>query len=192
MSTAGLGAAYGLAGFCAGPILGAVLTVAAAGRDPLRGAVLLGVYALGITAPLFALAGLWQRCDIGRPNLAAGPRMSVGSAAAAQHLDAVRAAVRGPRCRLRVLRRRPGTPDPDTRTALSIEDTVAALGADVPDTAVLGALAAGVVVIVVWRLRHSPARRPRDGASGSTRTVERVEPAPPSRTQPEDHRTTQG
>jgi cytochrome c biogenesis protein CcdA len=192
MSTAGLGAAYGLAGFCAGPILGAVLTVAAAGRDPLRGAVLLGVYALGITAPLFALAGLWQRCDIGG-----------------------RAWLRGRGCRLGPLRLHSTSTlsgllfvalgvvfvffdgaaallTPDARVALSIEDTVAALGADVPDTAVLGALAAGVVVIVVWRLRHSPARRPRDGASGSTRTVERVEPAPPSRTQPEDHRTTQG
>src|SRR5690606_25622692 len=29
-----LGAVYGLAGFCSGPILGAVLTVAAAGGDP--------------------------------------------------------------------------------------------------------------------------------------------------------------
>ena len=69
-STLGLGAAYGLAGFCSGPILGAVLTVAAAGDSALRGVVLLAVYALGMAAPMFALAALWQRFDqIGRAHV---------------------------------------------------------------------------------------------------------------------------
>src|SRR5690606_17950561 len=43
-----LGALYGLAGFCAGPLLGAVLTVAAAGGSPAYGGLLMGVYALGM------------------------------------------------------------------------------------------------------------------------------------------------
>jgi cytochrome c biogenesis protein CcdA len=47
-----LGAVYGFAGFCSGPILGAVLTVAAASGTASRGATLLAVYAAGMAAPL--------------------------------------------------------------------------------------------------------------------------------------------
>lgn len=65
-ATFGLGAVYGLAGFCSGPILGAVLTVAAADGRPLHGAALLSVYALGMAGPLFLLALGWDRFDLGR------------------------------------------------------------------------------------------------------------------------------
>lgn len=61
----GLGTVYGLAGFCSGPILGAVLTVAATG-SPLRGGLLLACYALGMALPMFFLALLWDRFDLGR------------------------------------------------------------------------------------------------------------------------------
>ncbi len=54
-----LGAVSGLAGFCSGPVLGAVLTVAAASGQLGYGAALLAVYAAGMAAPLFALAALW-------------------------------------------------------------------------------------------------------------------------------------
>jgi cytochrome c biogenesis protein CcdA len=56
-----LGAVYGFAGFCSGPILGAVLTVAAASGAALRGALLLAVYAAGMAVPLFILALFWDR-----------------------------------------------------------------------------------------------------------------------------------
>lgn len=56
-----LGAVYGFAGFCSGPILGAVLTVAAASGAALRGAVLMAVYAAGMAVPLFLLALFWER-----------------------------------------------------------------------------------------------------------------------------------
>ena len=56
-----LGAVYGFAGFCSGPILGAVLTVAAASGEALRGAILLAVYAAGMAAPLFLMALFWDR-----------------------------------------------------------------------------------------------------------------------------------
>ena len=59
-----LGAVYGFAGFCSGPILGAVLTVAAASGGAGRGALLLAVYAAGMAAPLFVLALLWDRLDL--------------------------------------------------------------------------------------------------------------------------------
>ncbi|MFJ4501129.1 cytochrome c biogenesis CcdA family protein [Streptomyces sp. NPDC088864] len=65
-STVALGMVYGLAGFCAGPILGSILTVAALGGSPLRGGFLLAVYALGMAAPLFVLALAWDRWQLGR------------------------------------------------------------------------------------------------------------------------------
>ncbi|MCM2412781.1 cytochrome c biogenesis CcdA family protein [Streptomyces sp. RKAG290] len=61
-----LGAVYGLAGFCAGPILGSVLTVAAVSGSPAYGGLLLAVYALGMAVPLFLLALLWERFELGR------------------------------------------------------------------------------------------------------------------------------
>jgi cytochrome c biogenesis protein CcdA len=68
----------GLAVLCAGPILGAVLTVAAASGQPARGAALLAVYAAGITAPLFALAAAWDRLRIGQWRWLRGTGIRVG------------------------------------------------------------------------------------------------------------------
>lgn len=65
VSTFVLGAVYGFAGFCSGPILGAVLTVAASSGSPLYGAGLLAIYAAGMALPLFAMALLWDRLDLG-------------------------------------------------------------------------------------------------------------------------------
>lgn len=56
-----LGATSGLAGFCAGPILGAVLTMAAAKGDVLGAGVLLAFYAAGMVVPLVLIALLWNK-----------------------------------------------------------------------------------------------------------------------------------
>lgn len=56
-----LGAASGVAGFCAGPILGAVLTLAIAQGDTLGAGILLAVYGAGMVVPLMALAAVWGR-----------------------------------------------------------------------------------------------------------------------------------
>ncbi|REE03243.1 cytochrome c biogenesis protein CcdA [Citricoccus nitrophenolicus] len=56
-----LGAASGVAGFCAGPILGAVLTLAATRGDMVSAAGLLAVYGAGMVAPLLLIAALWSR-----------------------------------------------------------------------------------------------------------------------------------
>lgn len=62
-----LGAASGIAGFCTGPILGAVLTLAAARGESLAAAALLAVYGAGMVVPLLLIAALWQRLgDRGR------------------------------------------------------------------------------------------------------------------------------
>ncbi|AHY48363.1 Cytochrome C biogenesis protein transmembrane region (plasmid) [Rubrobacter radiotolerans] len=74
-----LGSVYGFAGFCSGPALGAILTVAAASGQASRGAVLLAVYALGMAAPLFALALFWDRFDLGRRRWLRGREIGPGS-----------------------------------------------------------------------------------------------------------------
>lgn len=78
LPTVTLGAVYGLAGFCSGPALGAILTVAATEAVPVRGGVLLGVYALGMAVPLFALAVLWDRFELGRRRWLRGRAVHIG------------------------------------------------------------------------------------------------------------------
>ncbi len=78
LSTVALGAVYGLAGFCSGPVLGAILTMAATQDSPLQGGVLLAVYALGMAAPLFVLAALWDRFDLGRKPWLRGRMLHLG------------------------------------------------------------------------------------------------------------------
>lgn len=77
-STFGLGAVYGLAGFCSGPVLGAILTVAATRSTPLEGGLLLAVYALGMSLPLFVLAALWDRHRLGERRWLRGRMLTVG------------------------------------------------------------------------------------------------------------------
>ena len=78
VATFALGAVYGFAGFCSGPILGAVLTVAASSGQVLKGAMLLGTYALGMAAPLFLLAALWDRFELGRRRWLRGRELHLG------------------------------------------------------------------------------------------------------------------
>jgi cytochrome c biogenesis protein CcdA len=78
VSVVALGAVYGLAGFCAGPLLGGVLTMSAMGADPLYGGLLMGVYAVGMAAPLFGLAFLWERYDLGRKGWLRGRPVQIG------------------------------------------------------------------------------------------------------------------
>jgi len=77
-STVALGAVYGLAGFCSGPVLGAILTMAAIQGSPIHGGLLLAVYALGMAAPLFVLAALWDRFDLGHRGWLRGRIIRVG------------------------------------------------------------------------------------------------------------------
>ncbi len=74
----GVGLVSGLAGFCSGPLLGAVLTVAGASADSALGAALLFTYAVGTTAPLFGIAALWDRFDLGRKGWLRGRGLRLG------------------------------------------------------------------------------------------------------------------
>lgn len=60
-----LGAGYGLAGGCTGPILGSVLTLAAVGGSPLLAGLLMATYCLGMLLPLTLLCLLWNRFRLG-------------------------------------------------------------------------------------------------------------------------------
>lgn len=77
-SVLALGAVYGFAGFCSGPILGAILTVAAASGGAAHGGTLLAVYSLGMAAPLFLLALLWDRFGFGRRRWLRGGTLTLG------------------------------------------------------------------------------------------------------------------
>lgn len=59
-----LGAAGGVAGFCAGPILGAILTLAFAQSDMWRAGAMLAVYGAGMVVPLIVLAALWKKMSV--------------------------------------------------------------------------------------------------------------------------------
>lgn len=76
--TFALGAVYGLAGFCSGPILGAVLTLAAAQGAMIAGGGLMAVYALGMAAPMFLLALVWDRWQLGRRQWLRGRPVRLG------------------------------------------------------------------------------------------------------------------
>ena len=74
----GTGLVYGISGFCAGPLLGAVLTVASTFGDPLLGGALLFTYALGTAAPLFFVAWLWDRYKLGHRAWLRGRPLQIG------------------------------------------------------------------------------------------------------------------
>ncbi|GAA1316270.1 cytochrome c biogenesis CcdA family protein [Leucobacter albus] len=56
-----LGAVGGVAGFCAGPILGAVLTLALGQGSTHVAGAMLAVYGAGMVVPLVVIAALWER-----------------------------------------------------------------------------------------------------------------------------------
>lgn len=78
LSVFALGAVYGFAGFCAGPMLGAVLTTALTTSNPVYSGGIMAMYALGMTVPLFLLAGLWERYDLAHASWLRGKAIGVG------------------------------------------------------------------------------------------------------------------
>ena len=161
ISTIGLGAAYGLAGFCSGPILGAVLTVAAASGAPVRGAALLAVYAFGMTLPMFVLAALWQRFDLGRRAWLRGREFRVGPLRLHTTSTVTGLLFIGIGVVFLLFDGTAALVGVDPAVALAAENVVAALGSSVPDAVLLVGVAVLVALVVAWRLRR--AARPRPG-----------------------------
>ncbi|MFJ5546934.1 cytochrome c biogenesis CcdA family protein [Streptomyces sp. NPDC093225] len=158
LSVYALGAVYGLAGFCAGPILGSVLTVAAVSGSPVYGGLLLAVYALGMAVPLFLLAALWERFELGRRRWLRGREVRVGrlrlhttsllSGAFFVALGALFLAYDGASAL-------PGLLDADDSYA--VEARVRTLADAVPDWALLGTVAVGALALGAVRWRRTRA-----------------------------------
>jgi cytochrome c biogenesis protein CcdA len=73
-----LGLVYGIGGFCSGPILGGVLTLASTSGGALQGAVLLAIFALGMVAPLLAIALAWERLGASGRTRLRGREIAIG------------------------------------------------------------------------------------------------------------------
>ncbi|RLV08908.1 cytochrome C biogenesis protein CcdA [Streptomyces griseocarneus] len=157
-STFLLGCVYGLAGFCAGPILGAVLTVTAVNGNPVYGASMLAVYALGMALPLFVLALFWDRFRLGSRGWLRGRELRLGrlrlhttslvSGLFFIGIGALFLAYNGTTAL-------PGLLDADQEFRL--EETVSRVGNAVPDYALLAVVALVVAAVLAWY-----ALRPRD------------------------------
>ncbi|MEU5718634.1 cytochrome c biogenesis CcdA family protein [Streptomyces sp. NPDC020403] len=176
LSVYALGAVYGLAGFCAGPILGSVLTVAAVSGSPVYGGLLLAVYALGMAVPLFVLALLWERLDLGRRAWLRGRTLRAGrfelhttsllSGLLFVGLGALFLAYDGTTAL-------PGLLDVDA--SFAVEQWAQRLGGRVPDAVALTAAVAVVLLgigVQAWRRRSGGPRTREDGTETKARAQE--------------------
>ncbi|MET9433707.1 cytochrome c biogenesis CcdA family protein [Streptomyces sp. NPDC006551] len=162
VSVYALGLVYGLAGFCAGPILGSVLTVAALSGSPAYGGLLLAVYALGMAVPLFLLALLWERYELGRRRWLRGRPLRVGrfELHSTSLLSGLFFVVLGTLFLVfDGTTALPGLLSVDD--SFAVEERVAAAGRAVPDWALMVALVA--VVALVLAVRGRRVRRRQEG-----------------------------
>lgn len=73
-----LGTVAGVAGFCTGPVLGAILTLILANGSALGGGMLLASYALGMVLPVLGVAAAMRRAGNLRTKWLRGRTLSVG------------------------------------------------------------------------------------------------------------------
>ena len=73
-----LGVVYGVGGFCSGPLLGGVLTIAGTSGGALAGAGLLAIFAAGMALPLFVLALAWDRLGVAGRGRLRGREIQIG------------------------------------------------------------------------------------------------------------------
>lgn len=163
----GLGAVYGVAGSCAGPILGAVLTIAALDGRPLHGGALLAVYALGMAAPLFLLAGVWERMQLGERRWLRGREIDLGRV----QLHTTSLVTGGLFAAIGVwlitsggALSLPGLPD-TTELDLTAQNWLLRLDRIAPDHLVLGAIALVTAVLLGVRLWQGSRRHQDDTAA---------------------------
>ncbi|MGW8993287.1 cytochrome c biogenesis CcdA family protein [Streptomyces zhihengii] len=162
LSVYALGLVYGLAGFCAGPILGSVLTVAAISGSPVYGGLLLAVYALGMAVPLFVLALFWERYGLGRRRWLRGRELRAGRFRL--HTTSLLAGLFFVLLGTVFLvfdgtTALPGLLSVDD--SFAVEEWASGVGRAVPDWVLLTAVVVAVAVVLAVRGRRRPAR---DGA----------------------------
>lgn len=162
-----LGTVYGLAGVCAGPLLGAVLVVAGFSGDSLRGGAIMIAFALGMTVPLLVLALVWLRLGPLAARLARPRGLTVGRWRASWATVLSGLLTVGIGVALVLTDGTAGLAGVlDTSAQASLEASVASRARAVPDWAVVVAatvLVTGVLGLPVLR-RRQRRRRPADGA----------------------------
>jgi hypothetical protein len=151
---------YGFAGFCSGPLLGAVLTFAVAGGDPVYGGLLMAFYALGMALPLFVLALLWDRFQLGKRRWLRGKLLQLGplkvhSTALVSGLVFVGVGL--------LFLLSDGTANlggfMDVESQFRLQEWGAGLASRVPDF-VLPLLVVAAVLLTVWLLSRRPGQEP--------------------------------
>ncbi|ROR96303.1 cytochrome c biogenesis protein CcdA [Salana multivorans] len=150
-----LGSASGVAGFCAGPILGAVLTLAAARGDTLAAALLLAVYGAGMVVPLLLVALLWRRLGArgqrvlrGRSFTLLGRRLHTTSVVSGLLIMVVGVVFWTTNGLV-------GTPELVPIAAQAwLQERVAQLSGPVLDVLVVVMVAGAILLVWVWRLRR--------------------------------------
>jgi cytochrome c biogenesis protein CcdA len=170
LATVLLGAVYGLAGFCSGPVLGAILTMAATQGTPVGGAALLAAYAFGMAAPLFVLAALWDRFDLGRRRALRGRMLRLGTLQvhSTSLVSGLLLVVIGV-----LFLRFDGTAGitgmlgfgDTTDLEISLQQKATQLVSGIPAWAVTGMLAVIAGIWAITRARSSTAPPPRDGSA---------------------------
>lgn len=179
---------YGLAGLCAGPLLRAVLTVAAVSGNALTGGVITLIFAAGMALPLLILAALWGRLPFVK-RLVRPREVSIG------HWRNTWTGIVGGALTIAVgvlLLTTSGT------TALSgilgaadqaaLEGTVLQEAGRDPDLLVLGIVVA--VALGAWALVRISRRRARTRGSGPRGAADTTATAEPVLTAPETERDT--
>ncbi len=78
VGTFALGAVSGVAGFCTGPVLGAILTLALTSASPARGGLLLALYGIGMVVPIMLIAALIRRSGHGSIRWMRGRTFTAG------------------------------------------------------------------------------------------------------------------
>lgn len=155
-----MGTVSGVAGFCAGPILGAVLTMAAA-SSPVVAGVTLAVYGAGMVVPMLGLALAWERMGTRGRAVVRGREVRLGPVTT--HTTSLVSGLLLLVVGVVFLRTNGMAALPELIPAAVLSDLqqgLIAVGAAVPDVLAIGALA--LVALAVWvRVRRSRARAER-------------------------------
>lgn len=155
-----MGTVSGVAGFCAGPILGAVLTMAAA-SSPVVAGVTLAVYGAGMVVPMLGLALAWERMGTRGRAVVRGREVRLGPVTT--HTTSLVSGVLLLVVGVVFLRTNGMAALPELIPAAVLSDLqqgLIAVGAAVPDVLAIGALA--LVALAVWvGVRRSRARAER-------------------------------
>ena len=172
----GLGTVYGLAGSCAGPVLGAVLTIAALDGRPAHGAALLAVYSLGMAAPLFLLAGVWERFELSQRGWLRGRAITLGRLelhSTSVLTGAMFVAIGGWLIASGGYLAIPGLPD-TTTLDLAAQSFLLRLDRLAPDRLVLAVVAVVAAAVLAARLWRARADRTRADAGQPIRSRRRI------------------